>query len=115
MTFVVGENCIKCKYTDCVEMCPVDCFHEGENMLVIDPEECIDCALCEPECPIGAIYADNDMPASEERMVDVNAKYATEWPVLTEMKPPPADAESWENVKPKYPEHFSSRPGGDEP
>ena len=59
MTFVVTEACIKCKYTDCVEVCPVDCFYEGENMLVIDPDQCIDCGVCEPECPIDAIQADD--------------------------------------------------------
>ena len=60
MTYVVNENCIKCKYTDCVEVCPVDCFYEGENMLVIHPDECIDCGVCEPECPAEAIKPDTE-------------------------------------------------------
>ncbi|MEX2498093.1 MAG: ferredoxin FdxA [Wenzhouxiangellaceae bacterium] len=98
MTFVVTENCIKCKYTDCVEVCPVDCFHEGPNFLVIDPEECIDCTLCEPECPVQAIYPEDDLPADQQQFLDLNAELAPEWPVITEMKPPPDDAEEWEDV-----------------
>ena len=74
MPFVVTENCIKCKYTDCVEVCPVDCFHEGPNFLVIDPDECIDCTLCEPECPINAIYPEDDVPAGQEQFVALNAE-----------------------------------------
>ena len=73
MTFVVTENCIKCKYTDCVEVCPVDCFHEGENFLVIDPDECIDCSLCVPECPIDAIYAEEDVPEDQMHFIKLNA------------------------------------------
>src|SRR3546814_14206023 len=76
MPFVVTENCIKCKYTDCVEVCPVDCFHEGPNFLVIDPDECIDCTLCEPECPINAIYPEDDVPAGQEPFVALNAELA---------------------------------------
>ena len=78
MTFVVGENCIKCKYTDCVEVCPVDCFHEGPNFLVIDPDECIDCALCEPECPAEAILAEDDVPADQQEFISLNAELAAE-------------------------------------
>ena len=74
MTFVVTEACIKCKYTDCVEVCPVDCFHEGPNMLVIDPEECIDCTLCEPECPVEAIVSEDDVPAGQEQFTKLNAE-----------------------------------------
>ncbi len=98
MTFVVTENCIKCKYTDCVEVCPVDCFHEGPNFLVIDPDECIDCSLCEPECPAGAILAEDDL--SEEQMIflDLNAELSRKWPVITEQKEPPADADEWDGV-----------------
>ncbi len=101
MTFVVTENCIKCKYTDCVEVCPVDCFHEGPNFLVIDPEECIDCTLCEPECPVQAIYPDDDVPADQKQFLELNAELSRQWPVITEMKPAPADAEEWEDVPDK--------------
>lgn len=99
MTYVVTENCIKCKYTDCVEVCPVDCFHEGPEFLVIDPEECIDCTLCEPECPIGAIFPEDELPPGEEDFIDINATLALQWPVITQMKAPPADADEW-NGKP---------------
>jgi ferredoxin len=91
MTFVVIDNCIKCKYTDCVEVCPVDAFHEGPNFLVIDPDECIDCTLCEPECPINAIYPEDDVPAGQEPFVALNADLAKGWPVITERKDSPAD------------------------
>ncbi|KPK10649.1 MAG: ferredoxin [Acidithiobacillales bacterium SG8_45] len=97
MAYVVTENCIKCKYTDCVEVCPVDCFHEGPNFLVIDPEECIDCTLCVPECPINAIYAEDDLPADMAKFLNLNAELAAEWPVITEKKDAPADASEWEN------------------
>jgi len=97
MTYVVTENCIKCKYTDCVEVCPVDCFHEGPNFLVIDPEECIDCTLCVPECPINAIYAEDDLPNELMQFTTLNAELASEWPVITEKKDAPADAAEWEN------------------
>ncbi len=96
MTYVVTENCIKCKYTDCVEVCPVDCFHEGPNMLVIDPDECIDCTLCVPECPVNAIYAEDDVPADQEPFRALNAELAKKWPVLTERKPAPDDAAEWD-------------------
>ncbi|QKT04727.1 ferredoxin family protein [Ectothiorhodospiraceae bacterium 2226] len=99
MTYVVTENCIKCKYTDCVEVCPVDCFHEGPNFLVIDPDECIDCTLCEPECPAEAIFAEDDVPEGQEEFIALNAELAQSWPVITEMKPAPADADEW-NGKP---------------
>jgi ferredoxin len=96
MTYVVTENCIKCKYTDCVEVCPVDCFHEGPNMLVIDPDECIDCTLCVPECPANAIYAEDDLPEGQEQFVALNAELGKKWPVLTERKPGPEDAAEWD-------------------
>ena len=101
MTFVVTENCIKCKYTDCVEVCPVDCFHEGPNFLVIDPEECIDCTLCEPECPVEAIFSEDDVPEDMQQYLELNAELSKEWPVISEMKDPPADAEEWKDVKGK--------------
>jgi ferredoxin len=97
MTYVVTENCIKCKYTDCVEVCPVDCFHEGPNFLVIDPEECIDCSLCEPECPIDAIVAEDDLPEEQSEYLQLNADLSAEWPVITEKKDAPPDASEWEN------------------
>ena len=97
MAYVVTENCIKCKYTDCVEVCPVDCFHEGPNFLVIDPEECIDCTLCVPECPIDAIYAEDDLPGEMTQFIELNAELTAEWPVITEKKDSPTDAKDWEN------------------
>ena len=96
MPFVVTESCIKCKYTDCVEVCPVDCFHEGPNFLVIDPDECIDCTLCEPECPVNAIYPEDDVPGGQENFVALNAELAKAWPVITVRKDAPADAKEWE-------------------
>jgi ferredoxin len=95
MTYVVTENCIACKYTDCVDVCPVDCFHEGPNFLVIDPEECIDCTLCVAECPAEAIFAEDDVPDSQRHCITLNAELARVWPVLAEKKPPLADADAW--------------------
>ena len=96
MPFVVTENCIKCKYTDCVEVCPVDCFHEGPNMLVIDPDECIDCTLCEPECPAEAIMSDEDVPDEMQQFIALNAELSKGWPVISEMKPALEDADEWQ-------------------
>ncbi len=101
MTFIVTESCIKCKYTDCVEVCPVDCFHEGPNFLVIDPEECIDCTLCEPECPVEAIYSEDEIPEGQEEFLQINAELSLKWPVITEMKDAPPDAAEWEKVTDK--------------
>ncbi|VAW75796.1 4Fe-4S dicluster domain / Domain of unknown function DUF3470 [hydrothermal vent metagenome] len=95
MTFVVGENCIKCKFTDCVEVCPVDCFHEGPNFLVIDPEECIDCTLCEPECPAEAIFPEDDLPEDQHAFLALNEELGQLWPVITQQKDPPPDADDW--------------------
>lgn len=96
MTFVVGENCIKCKHTDCVEVCPVDCFYEGPNFLAIDPNECIDCALCEPECPIDAIYSEDELPDNQKSFLQLNAELAKEWPSITGILDSPEDAEEWD-------------------
>ena len=85
MTFVVGSPCVGCKDTKCVTVCPVDCFHEGPNMLVINPDDCIDCGLCVPECPVSAIWSEDEVPAEE-----INAKKAYEWPVIDEEKEPMA-------------------------
>jgi ferredoxin len=86
---------------DCVEVCPVDCFHEGPNFLVIDPDECIDCTLCEPECPANAIFPEDTVPAGQEHFTQLNAELAKDWPVITEMKEVPADAKEWDGVKDK--------------
>ena len=101
MTYVVVEDCIKCKHTDCVDVCPVDCFHEGPNYLVIDPEECIDCTLCEPECPIGAIFADDDVPEGQEKFIALNEELSLEWPVINVSKESPDDATEWEGIPDK--------------
>ncbi|MCT4655102.1 MAG: ferredoxin family protein [Cohaesibacter sp.] len=108
MTYVVTENCIKCKYQDCVEVCPVDCFYEGENMLVIHPDECIDCGVCEPECPAEAIVADDKL--EDDSWVEFNTKYAESWPNITEKGEPPADAKDWDGKEGKM-AHFSPEPG----
>lgn len=98
MTFVVGENCINCKHTDCVEVCPVDCFYEGPNFLVIHPDECIDCALCEPECPVNAIFSEDELPDDQKEFLKINREYSEKWSGhnITEMKDAPADAEDWD-------------------
>jgi ferredoxin len=108
MTFVVTENCIKCKYMDCVEVCPVDCFYEGDNMLVIHPDECIDCGVCEPECPAEAIFPDTQ--PGLESWLKLNAEYASVWPNITVKREPPADAKAFDGVPDKL-QHFSVSPG----
>ncbi|MBX6319369.1 ferredoxin FdxA [Pigmentiphaga sp.] len=97
MTHVVTENCIKCKYTDCVDVCPVDCFREGPNFLVIDPDECIDCAVCIPECPANAIMAEEDVPADQVHFIQLNAELAQTWPSITRTKEPLPDADEWKD------------------
>ena len=101
MTFVVTENCIKCKYTDCVDVCPVECFHEGPEMLVIDPDECIDCALCVPECPIDAIFEEDDLPEDQRHFIKINEILSAKWPIIEEMIPAPEDADDWNGVPDK--------------
>ena len=108
MTYVVDEKCIKCKLMDCVEVCPVDCFYEGENMLVIHPDECIDCGVCEPECPIDAIHS--DIEENMGKWAEINRIYAEKWPMINEKKEPPSDSKDWENVNNKFEKHFSKKP-----
>jgi ferredoxin len=112
MTYVVTESCIKCKYTDCVDVCPVDAFREGKNMLVIDPDECIDCAICVPECPVSAIYAEEDVAADQADFIATNATLAKKWPVIARIKPAPPDADQWADVKDKR-ELLDRRGAGD--
>src|SRR4028118_729823 len=109
MTYVVTENCIKCKYMDCIEVCPVDCFYEGENMLVIHPDECIDCGVCEPECPVEAIKPDTE--PGLEQWLKLNADLAKSWPNITQKKEPPADAKEFDGMPGKYEKFFSAAPG----
>lgn len=109
MTYVVNDACIKCKFMDCVEVCPVDCFYEGENMLVIHPDECIDCGVCEPECPVEAIHPDTD--DTSEKFIEVNRQYSESWPNITRKGEQPADCEEWRDVQNKFEEHFSANPG----
>ncbi len=113
MTYVVTEACIRCKYMDCVNVCPVDCFHEGENMLVIQPDECIDCGVCEPECPASAIMPDTAPPAG--RWLALNARMAAIWPNVSEKREPPPDADAWKGVENKHDRFFSAASGGQRP
>ncbi|WP_157315508.1 ferredoxin FdxA [Chitinibacter sp. GC72] len=101
MTYVVTDACVKCKYTDCVDVCPVDCFREGPNFLVIDPDECIDCTLCVAECPVEAIYAEDDVPADMQEYININATLAKEWPVIIQKKPPLPEHAEWAAVQGK--------------
>tara|TARA_B000000475_G_C15761984_1_gene351522 strand:+ start:136 stop:453 length:318 start_codon:yes stop_codon:yes gene_type:complete len=101
MTYVVTESCIKCKYTDCVEVCPVDCFYEGPEFLVIDPDECIDCGLCVPECPIDAIFADDELPPDQIDFIEINLKLSEVYENITEGKEPLTDAEKYKDIKNK--------------
>ncbi len=101
MTFVVAEPCIKCKYTDCVDVCPVDCFHEGKNFLAIDPDECIDCGACEPECPTTAIFAEDDLPEKWTEYTALNAKLAAMWPVISQKKDPLPNADDFKETEGK--------------
>ncbi len=109
MPYVVTDLCIRCKYMDCVEVCPVDCFYEGENMLVINPDECIDCGVCEPECPAEAIISDTNNEA--EKWLEMNRTYSGQWPSITRKKDAPADADEYKTMQGKFEKFFSDKPG----
>tara|TARA_B100000700_G_C14537487_1_gene620385 strand:- start:68 stop:412 length:345 start_codon:yes stop_codon:yes gene_type:complete len=112
MTYIVKDECIKCKLTDCVEVCPVDCFYEGENMLVINPDECIDCGVCEPECPIDAIVSDNEYNEEDkDKWLLINKKFSNIWPNITKKKEPMQEHEKFREIKNKHEKHFSEKPG----
>ena len=113
MTYLVNDLCINCKHMDCVTVCPVDCFYEGENMLVINPDECIDCGVCEPECPADAIVADTSIGGDQlEFLLNLNTKFSNLWPNITKMRPEdvPADADNWHGIEGKI-KHLSEKPG----
>lgn len=113
MTYIVIDNCVMCKHTDCVEVCPVDCFYEGENFLVIHPDECIDCGVCEPECPVDAIKPDTE--PGMDKWVEINTKFAELWPNITIQKDAMAEAEKYDGEDGKFAKYFSEKPGeGDE-
>ena len=111
MTYLVTDNCVKCKHMDCVEVCPVDCFYEGENFLAINPDECIDCGVCVPECPVGAILQDSELGVEVDKWLDINRKYSLLWPNITRKGTAPADAAEWDGVPNKFENHFSEKPG----
>ena len=106
MTYVVSGACIQCKYTDCVDVCPVDCFVEGANFLAIDPEECVDCNLCVPECPVDAIYAEDEVPEDQQHFIKLNADLATKWPVISSVLDPHPEAEKYAEVEASEKEHL---------
>ena len=111
MTYLVTDNCVKCKHMDCVEVCPVDCFYEGENFLAINPDECIDCGVCQPECPVDAILQDSELGTELDKWMDINHKYSLIWPNITRKGTSPADAEEWNGVPNKFEQYFSEKPG----
>ena len=108
MTYIVNDKCIKCKLLDCVEVCPVDCFYEGENMLVINPDECIDCGVCEPECPAEAILPDSE--SESDKWLDLNTTQSNIWPNITEKKEQLNDAEEYQGIKDKFKKFYSAKP-----
>ncbi|MFT7581774.1 MAG: ferredoxin [Myxococcota bacterium] len=110
MAYIVAEPCIKCKYTDCVAVCPVDCFYEGENMLVISPDECIDCGACEPECPVNAIFEEDDLPEKWSDYTELNERLATAWPNIIEQQDPLDTAEAYKDVEEKRDELSENGP-----
>jgi len=101
MAFIVTESCIRCRLGDCVEVCPVDCFYQGPNMLVINPDECIDCALCEPECPVNAIYSEDELPEDQQEFIALNRELSGKWENISEKCEPAPDADDWREVKNK--------------
>ncbi len=101
MAFIVCEPCIKCKYTDCVSVCPVACFKEGANMLIIDPDECIDCGVCVDECPVTAIFPEEEVPEKWHDFIALNAKYSSDWPTIEAAKDPMDTAEDFKSVENK--------------
>jgi ferredoxin len=101
MTHVVTESCIRCKYTDCVDVCPTDAFRAGRNMLVISPDDCIDCAVCIPECPVEAIFHDADLPSNQRKYIPINAEHSANWPLISRRQPAPEDADAWSEVTEK--------------
>ena len=101
MSYIIGENCINCKHTDCVEVCPVDCFYEGPNFLVIHPDECIDCGLCEPECPVDAIFSEDEIPQAQEMFIELNVELAEVWPNIISEKEASGEAERWDGIEGK--------------
>ena len=109
MTYIVKDECVRCKLMDCVEVCPVDCFYEGENMLVIKPDECIDCGVCEPECPVDAIVSDTE--DENGKWFEINKKYSEVWPNITKKGIPPRDADNFRKEKKKFEKYFSEKPG----
>lgn len=110
MAYIVAEPCVNCKYTDCVDVCPVDCFYEGVNFLAIHPEDCIDCGACEPECPTEAIFEEDDLPEKWRPYIELNAQYAEDWPNITTKKDAMPDADDWKEVEAKT-DKLSSEPG----
>ena len=110
MTYIVTDACVRCKYMDCVEVCPVDCFYEGENFLVIHPDECIDCGVCEPECPVDAIKPDSQ-DAPDGKWLKVNTEFAKVWPNIVRKGTAPAGADQFKDEKDKFEKYFSTEPG----
>ncbi|MBL6683370.1 MAG: ferredoxin family protein [SAR86 cluster bacterium] len=102
MAFIVTDSCIECKHTDCVEVCPVDCFYEGENFLVINPDECIDCGLCEPECPVDAIFSEDELPADQIKFIEINEELSKKWPNISQKKDVLPQAEEYKSQKDKF-------------
>lgn len=109
MTYVVTESCIRCRYTDCVEVCPTDCFRQGPNFLVIDPDECIDCGVCVPECPADAIFSQEELPDGQQSFVELNASLSKQWPVIVGRQAPLPDADDWKAVRDKL-QHLVTEP-----